>query len=366
MKNLDRFVKVMQYGDFDHPPLYGEGPWADTYARWYKEGLAPNTGWEQVFGVKPLGIAHHGFNEGLCPHFEPRVIEETDEFVVKIDSTGCTIRDFRHHTSMPEWLDYPVKDRASFEAVLDRFQLNFDERFPKDFDERVRQWNAPEFDALLLPPAGAYYNILRALAGPETISYLFYDCPDLIHRINEVMCEASCRFAERMLPSTPNVYCIGTGEDLAFKTGPLVSPTMFEEFFVPYYRRVSDIAHRHNVNLFFLDSDGNFDVLVPQMLEVGINLFNPVEVAAGMDPVALRQKYGRAFRMIGGVDKRIVAAGKEPIRKEMERLFPLMCEGGFIPKIDHSVSSDISWDNFRYYMDTLLEMHERCAHRAGA
>jgi hypothetical protein len=50
--------------------------------------------------------------------------------------------------------------------------------------------------------------------------------------------------------------------------------------------------------------------------------------------------------------------------QEMERLFPLMCEGGFIPKIDHSVSSDISWDNFRYYMEKLLALHERCANRA--
>jgi uroporphyrinogen decarboxylase len=77
----------------------------------------------------------------------------------------------------------------------------------------------------------------------------------------------------------------------------------------------------------------------------------------------MRAKYGKAFRMIGGVDKRIVAAGKPAIRKEMKRLFPLMCEGGFIPKIDHSVAPDISWDHFRYYMETLLAMHDRCANR---
>jgi len=55
---------------------------------------------------------------------------------------------------------------------------------------------------------------------------------------------------------------------------------------------------------------------------------------------------------MGGVDKRIVAAGKDAIRNELERLFPLVCEGGYIPSIDHSVSSDISWDSFRYYMET--------------
>jgi len=58
-----------------------------------------------------------------------------------------------------------------------------------------------------------------------------------------------------------------------------------------------------------------------------------------------------------------IPRGKEAIKKELERLFPLMCEGGYIPKIDHSISSDISWDNFRYYMETLLDMHQRCANR---
>jgi len=362
MRDLDRFVEVMTYGEFDHPPLLGEGLWPDTWERWRREGLS-DAGWEQVFGVKTFGIAHHGFNEGLCPKFEERMIEETDEFVVRVNESGCKIRDLRHSTTMPEWLEYPVRDRATFEAVLDRFEFKFEQRMPANFDELVQQWNAPDFDALLLPPLGSYFGMLRALAGPEVISYLFYDCPDLIHRINENMCQACCRFVERMLPTTTNAVCLGTGEDLAFKNGPFLSPTMFAEFLAPYYRRVADVGRRHGVNLIFFDTDGNFDVLVPQMLELGINLFNPMEVAAGMDPVAMRAKYGKEFRMIGGVDKRIVAAGKDAIRVEMERLFPLLCEGGFIPKIDHSVSSDISWDNFRYYMDTLLEMHQRCANR---
>ena len=363
MKNLERFVGAMNYGDFDHPPLFGEGPWDETWKRWRTEGLPEGMGWTDYFGVKTFDISHHGFNEGLCPHFEEKVLEETDEYIIRMDQNGGKTRDLKNSMTMPEWLEYPVTDRSTFEAVLERFELKFEERFPKNFDDLVRQWNSPDFDALLLPPAGAYFGSLRALAGPETISYMYYDCPDLIHKMNENICQACCLFAEKMLPATRNAYCIGTGEDLAFKNGPFMSPTMFAEFLMPYYQRVANIAKKHGVKLFFLDTDGNFDVLVPQMQEVGINIFNPMEVAAGMDPVAMRKKYGKKFRMIGGVDKRIVAAGKDAIKKEMERLFPLICEGGFIPKIDHSVSSDISWDNFRYYMETLLSMHKRCASR---
>jgi len=364
MKNLDRFIKVMTYGDFDHPPLLGEGPWADTVARWNREGLTPGMSWEQYFGVQTFGIAGHGFSETFFPPFEEQVLEEGPDYRVFINRNGVKVRDFPHSTTMPEWLEFPIRDRPSFEKVLaERFRDDFDARLPSDFADRLRTWNAPEFDALLLPPAGNYFSTLRGLAGVETASYLFYDCPDLIHRMNENICRMCCRFAELLLPATRNVFCMGSGEDLAFKNGPFFSPAMFAEFYAPYYRRVLDIAHRHGVHHVYFDTDGNFDTLAPALLDVGITIFMPMEVAAGMDPVVMRRKYGKAFRMIGGVDKRIVAAGKDAIRRELERLFPLMCEGGYIPKIDHSISSDISWDNFRYYMETLLTLHQRCAHR---
>lgn len=364
MKNLDRFIKVMTYADFDHPPLIGEGAWSDTVARWRREGLPPDTSWEQYFHVQPLGIASHGFSETFFPPFEEQVLETGPDYRIFINSSGVKVRDFLNSTTMPEWLEFPVRDRASFARVLDeRFRDDFAARLPPDLDARLRAWNAPEFDALLLPPAGNYFGTLRTLAGVETASYLFYDCPDLVHRMNEHICRMCCQFAELLLPATRSVFCLGSGEDLAFKNGPFFSPAMFAEFYAPYYRRVLEVAHRHGVYHVYLDTDGNFDALVPAMLEVGITIFMPMEVAAGMDPVTMRRRYGKNFRMIGGVDKRLVAAGKTAIRRELERLFPLMCEGGYIPKIDHSISSDISWDNFRYYMETLLELHQRCANR---
>jgi uroporphyrinogen decarboxylase len=77
--------------------------------------------------------------------------------------------------------------------------------------------------------------------------------------------------------------------------------------------------------------------------------------AAGMDPVRLRREFGREVRLIGGFDKRIVAQGPSAIVAEFTRLRPTIEEGGFMPAIDHSVSSDISWDNYRHYLDALCK-----------
>jgi len=361
MRNLDRFWAVMEYGDFDHPPFFEEPVWRETLERWQGEGLAENTRWEEQLDVHPLRMSGHGFNSMVWPPFERQDLGADDQYVYYNDNYGRKVRDFKNATGMPEWLEFPLKDRESFESLIDRFEGHFDERVPEDWDERVRKWNAPDFDRLLLPPVGNYFFTLRGMAGVETVSYLFFDAPDLIHRMFDAICGHCCRFLEKILAEVHNIRAVGTGEDMAYKNGPFFSPAMFDEFFAPRYRRVMEIARRNGANLCFVDTDGDFRPLLKPMLECGLNLFCPMEVAAGADPVSVRETFGREVRMVGGVDKRIVAAGKEEIRAELERLYPLMCEGGFIPKIDHSVSSDISWDNFRYYIDTLRELHRRCA-----
>ncbi|MCG2660649.1 MAG: hypothetical protein L6437_10445 [Kiritimatiellae bacterium] len=57
--------------------------------------------------------------------------------------------------------------------------------------------------------------------------------------------------------------------------------------------------------------------------------------------------------MIGGIDKREIAKGKSAINAEIERNRPVIEEGGYIPAIDHSVSADISFDNYRYFIDAI-------------
>jgi hypothetical protein len=59
--------------------------------------------------------------------------------------------------------------------------------------------------------------------------------------------------------------------------------------------------------------------------------------------------------MGGGFDKRIVSAGPDAVKRELERLSPLIREGGLILGIDHSVPADVSWDNYRHYIDAIVK-----------
>lgn len=348
----------MRYEKVDHPPFMPESPWRDTLERWHKEGLPVGTDYEEYLGIDTLKSEYAGLNTGLYPGFEEEIISENENEVIKRDTYGRIIRDFKEQTSMPEWLEFPVKEKKDLEKIIkEHFDLSrMEERWPKDWEEKVKRWDNPERDYVIFLDGGCYYNILRNLTGVEYSSYLFYDAPELIddlfERINIICLEG----LKRVLPKLKIDY-LGFGEDIAYKTSTLISPDMFKKLLFPRYKKVVDFAGKYGCDISLYDSDGNINAFMELYFEAGINGFQPCEVAADMDPVALRKRYGKKIRMIGGIDKRILSRSREEIREEVMKKVPIIEEGGYIPKIDHSTSADISWGNFSYYINLLREIY---------
>jgi len=143
-------------------------------------------------------------------------------------------------------------------------------------------------------------------------------------------------------------------EDLSMKAGPLLSPKTYREFIFPRLCRVIDFLKSHGVRYIALDTDGNPTVLVSMFMDAGVDVLWPLERASGMDPLQVRRQFGKSLRLWGGVDKRVLALGRDAINAHLLELAPLIDEGGFIPTVDHTVPPDVSWDNFRYYMDAKM------------
>jgi uroporphyrinogen decarboxylase len=358
MNNRTRFHRIMNFEAVDRIPVVLGGPWPDTMARWVREGYPEGTPLHDYFEVEPFTAVCAGPNTGVYPPLPTRVIEDHATHVIKTDGYGRTIRDFKNHTSMPEWIDFPVKTPGDLERYIrDHFDPDrADERWPDDWEEKARAWDdSARRDTLLFVDGGCYYWTLRSLAGVETASYLFYDAPELVDRLFENINRICLRGIERAASRLDLDY-LGFGEDIAFKTGTLVSPEMFERFILPRYRRSVDAARRLGLSQTWYDTDGDFSPFLDLYLDVGIDTFAPLEVAAGMDPVALRRRCGRRIRMLGGVDKREIARGPAAIDRILEHLSPIVSQGGYIPYIDHSVSSDISLADYRYFIAALKQL----------
>ena len=255
---------------------------------------------------------------------------------------------------MPMFLDWPVKDRATWNELKKRLDPDTPERWPSDWDAYVQEMNGKSEPLSL--EVGSFYGFLREWVGSERILYMFYDDPNLIEEMMEQMLYLETEVIKRTLKDI-KVQQATFWEDMCYKAGPLISPAMVRKFMVPRYKKITDLLHSYGVDVIYLDSDGNVEQLIPLWLECGINFHWPFEVAAGNDAVALRKKYGKDLIISGTIDKRALARGKEAIREEVMSKVPFLLEqGGYFPSVDHLVPPDVTFENYCYYINLMREV----------
>ena len=291
----------------------------------------------------------------ILPVFEKKVISEDERHRVEMTHGGTIVEVSKEFPGrMPKYLDRPVKDRATWNEYRKRLDPYTPERWPSDWWGFVEKTNSEDSPTLLM--LEGFFGILREWTGMENLLYMFYDDPKLVEDMMDHMLYFMMGIAQRVLRDV-RVDCIRFWEDMAYKTGPLISPDMFKKYMVPRYKKVTEFLHSHGIDVIHVDCDGNIDELIPLWLECGINFHWPLEVAAGMDAVALRKKYGKELIMSGNIDKRVFLKGKDAIREEVMSKVPFLLEtGGYLPSLDHAIPPDVSLEGFRYYTNLLREI----------
>lgn len=344
----------MHFEPVDHPPLMLSGLWPASRKRWEAEGLPEGADLYEYFGIEPFTRTPVPIETVFHPPFEERIVESNREFTIKINRRGVTEKNFHDATSMPEFIDYPIKSPADARWLREKLDPTAPGRIAPDWLEEAKR--ARRDRKLVFTNGGMYFGFLNEHMGTEKLMLVYFDSPEFIHEVNELLCTLCELSLDTILPKFKLDF-VGYHEDMAFKTSSLISPEMFREFMTPYYRRVTAIARTHGVDIHFMDSDGHITDLIPLWLETGINLVSPIEVAAGMDVVQLRAEYGQDLLMCGGFDKRILADGKDAISREIERLRPVIEQGGYIPDCDHSVPPDVAFENYCHYVNCLKGLY---------
>ena len=102
------------------------------------------------------------------------------------------------------------------------------------------------------------------------------------------------------LPEEHGIEAVFSGDDIAYKGGPLLRPSWFAEHYMPRLARVIDAYHRRGIKVNF-HSDGNLMPIMDGLVEAGIDMLNPIETAAGMDIAELHRRYPKLV-FAGGID----------------------------------------------------------------
>ncbi len=367
MNDRERFKAIMHYQPHDRSPICDFGYWDETLVVWYNQGLPRHvvqTGdkfFHQFFGLDfPIRRATSvlGLEEGLVPPFEEKVIEDRDDHEVVQQEDGVRVLRKKFMGSIPKHLGHLLVDRDSWKQhYKPRLDPTHPDRYPANWDERVKSWTDPQRDYPLILPGGSLYGWLRNWMGLENLSYVVYDDPTWFEEMVVTVADCIIGLLTRVLETGGQFEACGMWEDMCYRAGPLLSPKHFKQFLVPHYRRITDLLHQHGVDVIWVDCDGKIDQLIPLWLDAGVNCMFPVEIGTwGADPIKYRKQYGKDLLMLGGFDKRILARSKHEIEQEIHRLTPLVEEGGYIAFCDHLVPADVPLENYMFYLETVRQV----------
>lgn len=357
MNDRERFLAAVLGQPVDRPPFWlFWGPWGHTWQRWEKEGKPAEVKdhrslWEP--DMPPLTLP---VNTGPCPKIPYQVLAEDADYRTFIDSWGIRRRDYKGGESMSEFLEFPVKDRASWNTFRDTW-LNPDHpaRLDGTWRELGQEWMARGYPIRLADyPDSGIFGPYRWMMGDEQGLVAFHTMPDLVHEIMDHLATLYLAVFEQVVKEV-RVDVIHMWEDMCYKGGPLISPRMWNAFLGPPYRRIHAFARAHDIPVISVDTDGDPDKITPPMIAAGVNLLFPVEVAAGCDINDWQRRYPE-LGLMGGIDKRVLAQDKAAIDRELERIRPAIARGRYIPDLDHLIPDDVSWDNYCYYADALKKI----------
>jgi len=378
VNDRERFLQIASFERKGDPYDFHQWIWLEAIERWQKEGLPKEahplrvvslgqdrTEFLPVYNLSRCGRPYFNppYYVAIVPWFQRTVLKEDAETQTVRDEDGIVYRISKTVPGvLPQYLEYPVRDRSTWERYRKLLDPHTPERWPigwdridltrtmYDHDPRLqgRPWNDRDF------PLGmtglSLMGLPRNFMGLENYSLALYDEPALVEQIADHMLWWNMEMFKKVFASGIRLDFCYLWEDICYKSGPLFSPDMMRRIMVPRWKKFTDFLRANGVPVILLDCDGNVEQLLPLVLEGGLNGILPFEAAAGNDILQTRKRYGRNLILFGGIDKRALAAGRQRIEEELQRVArPLLAQGGYFPMLDHYAPPDISFENYLYY-----------------
>ncbi|MFX0134701.1 MAG: uroporphyrinogen decarboxylase family protein [Candidatus Hodarchaeota archaeon] len=217
------------------------------------------------------------------------------------------------------------------------------------FERAVKAAETSELKSpYIIPMMQGFFENSWQPFGFENYTRLLFERPDFIE---EVLRNIDVFLTEliRILFDRYSIELICYGDDLGYKTGPLINPRKFQKLIYPRMKKFVEFCHKKNMKVLF-HSCGNLNKILDKVIETGIDGLHPLEPSAAMDIFATNQSYGDKLTLIGNVDtidllaKGTAAQVQEYVKKEIKYIAP---NGGLIISSSHSINPQISFENYK-------------------
>ncbi len=360
--------RVPKFADFS-PAIY------DTFIRKMGVPPPPKSPWSVWTGRPTVTFEQDLGLSDPAEYFQYDVrIVEFGETQVAYDFSEWLPRDLpMERTRVDEWgiaqvrgadggADYFARPLAHAQTLDDL------ERFPfpdvcADYRraiarERIAQVQAKNCAAMSWQPfvGGTFFETAWRLRGLDTflmdlaINQEFAEC--LLDKITELSMANACFLAEC------GVDILLTGDDVGMQTKLMISPAMWRKWLKPRYADL--IAHVKAINpatLIFHHSDGYIEPLIPEFIEIGVDILNPIQPEC-MDPVKIKQQFGDRLAFWGTLGTQTTFPFASPTEINAlvkERIATVGKGGGLLVAPTHKLQADVPWENIVAFFEAVQE-----------
>jgi len=185
---------------------------------------------------------------------------------------------------------------------------------------------------------------------------------DYVYEVFDRQCEIALSNLRRCFEAVENRISVVfmTGTDFGTQNGPFISPEVYCDLYQPFQRKLNDWVHENTRWKTFIHSCGSVRALIPDFIDAGFDILNPVQCsAAQMNPVELKQEFGKSVTFWGGgVDTQhtLPFGTPEDVRKEvLERISVFGPGGGFVFNTIHNVQPQVPIYNALVLYQTVRE-----------
>jgi hypothetical protein len=303
----------------------------------------------------------------ITPNMDPRItgIEVLQDIAErKVVKTGFgAIIERRSTYPMPSYLDFETKTyeqmeafgfddpkdrRRYFEAIDDQINSVADE-LNLGLPSFVSRVSAYADDFCVFGSVCEPHEMIWRIMGTENVLIKLAEEPKrmakFIERLGDFLVgivQGQVAAAEGKLSG---IYIWG---DIAYDHGMFFSPAYWRDVYKPQLKRLCDAAHEMGLKTIY-HGCGDASAVFEDMIEVGVDGYNPLEAKAGLDVVDLKRRFGRRWAFNGNIDVRVLATNdRAKVRREILTKLNAAKAGGYILQSDHSIPDNIEPATYDY------------------
>jgi hypothetical protein len=264
--------------------------------------------------------------------------------------------DAKTYEDMDEYVFDDPRDHRRFFAALDDQLNSVADALNLGIPSFIDRVNAYVDDFCVFGSVCEPHEMIWRIMGTTNVLLKIGEDPSRVGQFVERLGDFLVGIAEGQIKAAEGklagLYIWG---DVAYDRGMFFSPDFWRAVYKPQVARLCAVAHAHGLKTIY-HGCGNASAVFEDMIEIGVDVYNPLEAKAGLDVVDLKRQYGNRWSFNGNLDVRVLATNdKDQIRREVLRKLNAAKGGGYIIQSDHSVPDNVDPASYDYVVQLVRE-----------